>query len=75
MTTTKKGARLVGEQRESITATVTARYDQGDSIRDIAALTGRSYGFVHRVLVESGASLRSRGGPVRRPASVLGAEG
>jgi hypothetical protein len=24
--------------------------------------TGRSYGFVHRVLVESGATLRKRGG-------------
>lgn len=75
MTTTKKGARLVGAQRESITANVTTRYDEGESIRDIAALTGRSYGFVHRVLVESGASLRSRGGSVRRPAAVLGAKG
>jgi len=35
-------------------------------IRDIAAETGRSYGFVHRVLAESGATMRSRGGATRR---------
>ena len=31
----------------------------------IAAQTGRSYGFVHRVLSESGATLRGRGGATR----------
>jgi hypothetical protein len=37
----------------------------GSSIRSIAADTGRSYGFVHRVLTESGATLRGRGGATR----------
>ena len=36
------------------------------SIRALAASTGRSYGFVHRVLTESGVQLRQRGGARRR---------
>ncbi len=69
MTTPKKGSRLVGEERDDITNQVARQYDSGKSIRDIAALTGRSYGFVHRVLVESGARMRSRGGATRRQPS------
>ncbi len=68
-TTAKKGARIVGADREHLASVVKRRYDGGDSIRDIAAATGRSYGFVHRVLVECGAPLRSRGGAVRRTSS------
>ncbi len=67
--TAKKGARIVGADRERLASLVKRSYDGGDSIRDIAAATGRSYGFVHRVLVESGAPLRSRGGSVRRTTS------
>ena len=37
----------------------------GASIRELAASTGRSYGFVHRILSESGATLRGRGGATR----------
>jgi predicted transcriptional regulator len=42
------------------------RYTSGESIRALAASTGRSYGFVHRVLTESGVQLRQRGGARRR---------
>ena len=35
------------------------------TIDALAAETGRSYGFVHRVLLESGATLRGRGGATR----------
>ena len=41
------------------------RYDAGESIRSLAASTGRSYGFVHRILTETGVSLRGRGGATR----------
>ena len=41
------------------------RYDGGESIRSLATSTNRSYGFVHRLLSESGASLRGRGGANR----------
>ena len=39
----------------------------GESIRSIAEDSGRSYGFVHGVLKESGATLRGRGGATRGP--------
>lgn len=62
-----KGARLTGASRERLAAELRAQYEQGNvSIRDIAAETGRSYGFVHRLLTESGVKLRGRGGATRR---------
>jgi hypothetical protein len=45
---------------------VVQRYTSGESIRSLAAATGRSYGFIHRVLTESGVQLRQRGGARRR---------
>ncbi|MGV0627485.1 helix-turn-helix domain-containing protein [Mycolicibacter minnesotensis] len=41
-------------------------YERGASIRMLAASTGRSYGSVHSMLRESGAAMRSRGGPNHR---------
>ncbi|MUM22787.1 transcriptional regulator [Mycobacterium sp. CBMA271] len=41
-------------------------YEKGASIRVLAAQSGRSYGYIHRALVESGVTLRGRGGPNRR---------
>jgi transposase len=66
VTAVKKGARLTGGDREEMAKTVTSMYGQGKSIRDISAETGRSYGFVHRVLTESDTALRGRGGATRR---------
>jgi hypothetical protein len=62
-----KGARITGDQRSSLGAAFGQRYAAGESIRSIAIDTGRSYGFVHGVLKESGASLRGRGGATRGP--------
>ncbi|SDK53027.1 hypothetical protein SAMN05216298_0427 [Glycomyces sambucus] len=45
---------------------VTAAWDQGRSIRDIAASIGRSYGFVHRPLAEAGVDFRTRSGARKR---------
>lgn len=58
--------RIVGDERESLAAEYARRYDAGSSIRAIAAESGRSYGFVHRVLAENGISLRARGGDTKR---------
>jgi hypothetical protein len=58
----KKGTRVTGAEREKLGSELKTRYESGESIRALAAATGRSYGFVHRVLAESGASLRARGG-------------
>ncbi|HVT22779.1 MAG TPA: helix-turn-helix domain-containing protein [Mycobacteriales bacterium] len=62
----KKGSRVTGGDREKLSTTLRKRYDGGASIRELAASTGRSYGFVHRILSESGANLRGRGGATRR---------
>jgi hypothetical protein len=61
----KKGARIVGRERDKLAAELRKKYDHGTSIRALAESTGRSYGFIHRVLVDSGATLRSRGGATR----------
>jgi hypothetical protein len=61
-----KGRRITGDERGALSHELRRHYEQGRSIRDLAADTGRSYGFVHRVLKESGAKLRGRGGSNRR---------
>lgn len=60
-----KGARISGGQREKLAADLRKKYENGKSIRDLAGETGRSYGFVHRLLSESGVQLRGRGGATR----------
>ena len=60
-----KGKRITGDDRSTLADDLRKRYDSGDSIRVLAAETGRSYGFVHRLLSENGATLRSRGGANR----------
>ena len=62
----KKGARITGTARDKLAADLRKKYDQGQSIRALAESSGRSYGFVHRILTESGTSLRGRGGATRR---------
>lgn len=57
-----KGQRITGSNRVEMTKTIRSRYEGGESIRQIAETIGRSYGFVHRMVSESGADIRSRGG-------------
>jgi predicted transcriptional regulator len=61
----KKGARITGNTRDKLAADLKKKYEKGASIRALAESTGRSYGFVHRVLSESGVTLRGRGGATR----------
>ena len=61
-----KGRRITGAERGTLSDQLRKEYEAGRSIRSIAKETGRSYGFVHRVLQESGATLRGRGGATRR---------
>ncbi len=61
----KKGARITGGDRSRLAADLKRKYATGTSIRELAAETGRSYGFVHRMLSESGVTLRGRGGATR----------
>lgn len=61
----KKGSRVTGAERDRLAVDLRKKYDAGQSIRTLAAASGRSYGFVHRMLSESGATLRGRGGATR----------
>jgi hypothetical protein len=65
----KKGSRVTGGDRDKLAADLKKKYESGQSIRLLAQDSGRSYGFVHRILSESGATLRGRGGATRRKAS------
>jgi predicted transcriptional regulator len=60
-----KGARISGGQRDKLATDLKKQYEGGRSIRELASETGRSYGFVHRLLSESGVALRGRGGATR----------
>jgi predicted transcriptional regulator len=70
MAVLKKGARITGPDRNKLAAELKKSYDKGKSIRELADTHGRSYGFVHRVLSESGATLRGRGGATRTKAAA-----
>ena len=61
----KKGSRVTGAEREKLAGELRRKYDGGQSIRQIAESSKRSYGFVHRILSESGTTLRGRGGATR----------
>lgn len=62
----EKSARITGKSRDTAAATFKRKYLNGASIRSIAKAAGRSYGFVHRVLIESGVSMRERGGYMKK---------
>jgi len=67
MTQLAKGQRIRGEARVKLRDQFARQYGKGASIRQIADRSGRSYGFVHRMLVEARVVLRGRGGNTRRP--------
>jgi transposase len=61
----RKGTRVTGSDRDKLAYDLKDRYDGGESIRALAVSTGRSYGFIHRLLKETGVTLRGRGGSTR----------
>jgi hypothetical protein len=72
-----KGRRITGPERDTIATRLRDAYAQGASIRELTEQTGRSYGWTHRLLRESGAQLRGRGGarPTRRTKPTRAAAG
>ena len=61
----KKHVKIVGADRAALAGELTKKYTRGASIRALAEETGRSYGFVHRILTENEVALRARGGAPR----------
>ena len=64
-----KGQRITGADRLKLGKDLKKQYAAGASIRELAAQTSRSYGFVHRVLTDEGVTLRGRGGATRSKSS------
>ncbi|MET7665840.1 helix-turn-helix domain-containing protein [Streptomyces sp. NPDC005463] len=62
-----KGKQLTGPERDKLAGELKTAYESGASIRALAQDSGRSYGFVHRILSEAGTTLRGRGGDTRAP--------
>jgi Helix-turn-helix domain len=58
--------RKIDDARVRLMDELRSAYENGASIRTLVASTGRSYGSVHSMLVESGTTMRSRGGPNHR---------
>jgi hypothetical protein len=54
------------KSRDQLINELRSAYEGGASIRTLVASTGRSYGSIHSMLRESGATMRSRGGPNHR---------
>lgn len=69
------GVRITGQARVEMATAAAHRYLAGESIRAIAVVLGRSYGFVQQLLVELEVPLRSRGGDTRSPAARARLEG
>jgi len=46
----RKGTRITGAERDKLAAELRKKYESGQSIRLLAESSGRSYGFVHRIL-------------------------
>ncbi|MET9259585.1 helix-turn-helix domain-containing protein [Amycolatopsis sp. NPDC004079] len=69
-----KGRRITGPARDKIREILKTKYEKGATVRALAEECGRSYGFVHRVLAESGVQMRGRSGRVRtaRRAAPIG---
>ena len=70
-----KGSRITGTQRTELAAELAQRYGAGESIRAIAETTGRSFGFVHGLIKESGVEVRGRGGATRGAAAAAKVSG
>jgi predicted transcriptional regulator len=66
-------ARVTGQERADLARSLEAQYRAGASIRELSESTGRSYGFIHRMLTDAGVPLRGRGGATRARGSRLAA--
>lgn len=58
----KKGARITGDERETLKADLKKAYEGGATIRELHEETGRSFGAIQRLLLEAGVTMRPRGG-------------
>jgi hypothetical protein len=65
-----KGVHIRGSARAILTRKVVNSYNRGSSIRELAEIHNRSYGFIHRLLSDGGVTMRGRGGTRPRKVSA-----
>lgn len=71
----EKGVPITGKDRDEWGAALKQKYeDDGATIRELAESTGRSFGWMHKLLREAGTSIRGQGGDQRSSATVEAAE-
>ena len=63
--TLKKGTRVTGADRDKLASDLKKRYTPVKASALWLLRPARSYGFIHRILSESGVTLRGRGGATR----------
>lgn len=61
-TTVEPHKRLTPEQRSSLGLELKAKYESGATLRELSEQSGRSFGWIHKVLEENGTQMRPRGG-------------
>ncbi|MFB7906658.1 helix-turn-helix domain-containing protein [Kitasatospora sp. NPDC056076] len=57
--------RILGEKRDKLARELRSRYDAGATVRALSKESGRSYGFVHRLVAGLG-PMRAKGGSKAR---------
>ena len=50
------------DARQALTRHLVRRYEQGASLTELSEDVGRSFGYVRRLLLDAGTTLRPRGG-------------
>jgi transposase-like protein len=61
-----RGKRIIGTRLIKVRKAVIKKYKAGASIRQLAELTDRSYGFIQKTLKNAGVKRRPRGGGYRK---------
>jgi hypothetical protein len=61
-----KGRHVKGAEQAAWTRNLVARYDAGESIRNLVTASGRSYRNIRDLLIAGGAAIRTRSGRPRR---------
>jgi hypothetical protein len=61
---------LKGQARTQRAAELRARYEAGDTVRNLAAAYGRSYGYIHGLLLAAGTTMRPHGFQARHGQEV-----
>lgn len=57
----RRGRTWRKDQRDLLVEDLVTRYQTGESVRSLAASTGRSYGFIRKILTDAGIEIRKSG--------------